>query len=207
MRRKEFYITDKEDIESLLASATYGVLGLIDDEGYPYTVPLNFVYHDEAIYAHGAATPKSKKIKAITLNNKASFTVVQEYSVIPSYFSGSELACPASQCFKSVFIRGDVLLVDDMDEKIASLSALMEKLQPTGGYEPITMAIGEYAKELKATAVIKLIPDTLTAKFKFGQARKPEIFEKVISELEKRGEPIDMETAMMMRKYYPDKNK
>ena len=204
MRRKEFYITDKEDIEGLLASSTYGVLGLIDDEGFPYTVPLNFVYHDGAIYAHGAITQNSKKIKSIKANNKASFTAVQEYSLLPSYFTGSELACPATQFFKSVFIRGNVELVSDADEKIASLSALMQKLQPEGHYKPITAANEEYAKELNATAVIKLAPNTLTAKFKFGQNQKPEAFEKLISELTNRGDIIDKETIRMMKKYYPN---
>lgn len=204
MRRKEFYITDNEDIEGLLASSTYGVLGLIDDDGYPYTVPLNFVYHDEAIYAHGATTQNSKKIKAVKTNNKASFTVVQEYSLIPSYFTGSELACPATQFFKSVFIRGKVELVDNTDEKIVSLSALMRKLQPDGNYKPIISANEEYSKELNATAVIKLVPDTLTAKFKFGQNQKPEIFDKLVAELEKRGDIIDKETVRMMKKYYPN---
>lgn len=203
MRRKEFYITDKEDIEGLLASSTYGVLGLIDDEGFPYTVPLNFVYHDGAIYAHGATTQNSKKIKAIKTNGKASFSVIQEYSLLPSYFTGSELACPATQFFKSVFVRGKVELVDDTDEKIASLSALMEKLQPEGRYEPITAANEKYAKELNATAVIKLIPDTLTAKFKFGQNQKPEAFKKLVAELTNRGDIIDNETVKMMKKYYP----
>jgi nitroimidazol reductase NimA-like FMN-containing flavoprotein (pyridoxamine 5'-phosphate oxidase superfamily) len=203
MRRKEFYITDKEDIEGLLASSTYGVLGLIDDEGYPYTVPLNFVYHDGAIYAHGATTQNSKKIKAIKASNKASFSVIQEYSLLPSYFTGSELACPATQFFKSIFIRGNVELVDNIDEKVASLSSLMQKLQPEGNYKTITAANEEYAKELNATAVIKLVPDTLTAKFKFGQNQKPEVFEKLVAELIKRADIIDKETVRMMKKYYP----
>jgi nitroimidazol reductase NimA-like FMN-containing flavoprotein (pyridoxamine 5'-phosphate oxidase superfamily) len=204
MRRKEFYITDKEDIEGLLASSTYGVLGLIDDEGFPYTVPLNFVYHDGAVYCHGATTQNSKKIKSIKANNKASFTVVQEYSLLPSYFTGSELACPATQFFKSVFVRGNVELVSDTDEKIASLSALMQKLQPEGNHQPITAKNEEYAKELNATAVIKLIPNTLTAKFKFGQNQKPEAFEKLVAELNRRGDIIDKETVRMMKKYYPN---
>ncbi len=203
MRRKEFYITDKEDVEELLASSTYGVLGLIDDEGYPYTVPLNFVYHRGAIYAHGATTQNSKKIKAVKTNRKASFTVVQEYSLLPSYFTGSKLACPATQFFKSVFIRGNVELVDNIDEKIASLSALMRKLQPEGRYEAINAANEEYAKELNATAVIKLVPDTLSAKFKFGQNQKPEAFKKLVAELTDRGDIMDKETIRMMKKYYP----
>ncbi len=203
MRRKEFHITYNADIQEVLNSINYGVLGLIDEEGYPYTVPLNFVYHDGAIYAHGATTQNSKKIKSIKANNKASFTAVQEYSLLPSYFTGSELACPATQFFKSVFVRGKVELVDDADEKIAVLSAMMRKLQPTGRYEPITAANEEYTKELNATALIKLVPNIFTAKFKFGQNQKPEAFERLIAELEKRGDIIDKETVRMMKKYYP----
>ena len=35
-------------------NGTSGVLAVAGDDGYPYTVPLSYVYHDSKIYFHAA---------------------------------------------------------------------------------------------------------------------------------------------------------
>ena len=42
MRRKNQQMSEEEAI-NILTSLSYGVLGLVGDGGYPYTVPLNYV--------------------------------------------------------------------------------------------------------------------------------------------------------------------
>jgi len=51
MRRCNQYIP-QEEVEQILNSATSGVLNLIGDDGYPYGVPLSFVYLDGKIVFH-----------------------------------------------------------------------------------------------------------------------------------------------------------
>ena len=55
LRRKKNAITD-EAAKELLKESRRGILAVIGDEGYPYAVPVNYLY-DEAnlkIYFHGA---------------------------------------------------------------------------------------------------------------------------------------------------------
>ena len=206
MRRKEFEITDEKEISELLHFAGYAILGLIDPDGDPYTVPLNFAYLNGSIYFHCAAARNDMKIKCISLNDRASLSVIQEFSFIPSYFSDSMMACNAGQFFKSIFMKGNISVVNDKKEVVIALEALMQKYQPESGYEPISETHPEYRKELNATNVLKFFPDTITAKFKFGQNLKDEDFQKRLASLEARGNPIDLDTIRMMKRYRNYKN-
>ena len=53
MRRFKQQMTNEECI-ALLRKAPRGVLAVLGDGGYPYTVPLDFVYDDGKIYFHCA---------------------------------------------------------------------------------------------------------------------------------------------------------
>ena len=60
----------------ILKTEKRGVLALNGDGGYPYTVPLSFVYEDGKIYFHSAV--EGHKIDAITKDSRASFCVLCE---------------------------------------------------------------------------------------------------------------------------------
>jgi nitroimidazol reductase NimA-like FMN-containing flavoprotein (pyridoxamine 5'-phosphate oxidase superfamily) len=190
-----FEIKDRSIINELLDSTEYGTLAVsYNDE--PYAVPVNFVRIDDDIYFHGALS--NKKMKILALNPKVSFSVVQNYSLIASFFSSTEgLACPATQFFKSVSIDGVTKLVESREEKALVFEALMKKLQPEGGYKPFSDA--EYDTAIKATAVIKIVPSSLRCKFKFGQHVTKERFDMILAHLEKRDTEIDKETVKMMK--------
>ncbi len=53
MRRKEKELA-KEEVVKILLEGEYGILATIGENNYPYTTPLNYVYHNNAIYLHGA---------------------------------------------------------------------------------------------------------------------------------------------------------
>ena len=85
MRRIRQQISQEECIE-ILQRATSGVLGLHGDDGYPYTVPVSFVWQEGGtglgiIGFHCAKT--GHKIDAIRRNNKVSFTVIDRVEVMP----------------------------------------------------------------------------------------------------------------------------
>lgn len=71
----------KEECEEILKNATSGVLGVHGDDGYPYTVPVSFVYEDGKIFFHGAKT--GHKTDAIRRNEKVSFCVIAQDRVMP----------------------------------------------------------------------------------------------------------------------------
>jgi nitroimidazol reductase NimA-like FMN-containing flavoprotein (pyridoxamine 5'-phosphate oxidase superfamily) len=190
-----FEMKDKKLIETFLKSVEYGTLAICIDNR-PYSVPLNFVNIDDVFYFHGAK--RGKKIDILKQNMQASFSVVKSYSMIQSYFSSiEELACPATQFFKSVIADGTITFVDSREEKVMVMSALMQKLQPEDGYKPLSEGI--YKKALDATMVYKLEAKELCAKFKFGQHLTQDRFDMILEHLEKRGNDVDAKTSVVMQ--------
>ena len=53
MRRKRQLLSDEESI-GVLQKATAGTLALLGDNGYPYAVPISYVYHERKLYFHSA---------------------------------------------------------------------------------------------------------------------------------------------------------
>ena len=74
MRRKKNEISP-EAAKQLLQHARRGVLAVNGDDGYPYAIPINYLY-DEAhqkIYFHGARA--GHKVDALRTSDKVCFTV------------------------------------------------------------------------------------------------------------------------------------
>lgn len=195
---------EQAEIESFLSEASFGFLGTVDENGMPHVTPLNFVYHNGSIYFHGSRS--GAKMRELETNPNVSFAVAKEYALIPSYFSDPRMACGASSFFKSIHIRGTAHLVEDLEEKAKALSSIMNKLQPEGGYDPVTSAEPRYQAALKAVAVVKIEVRELTAKFKFGQHLKEENRNRIIDGLVKRGKAGDLETAELIKRYTPSNN-
>ncbi len=194
-----FEIKDSVIINSVLDRVEYGTLALSVDN-VPYAVPVNFVRIEDTIYFHGALS--NKKMKILAKNPRVSFSVVEEYALIASFFSSTEgLACPATQFFKSVSIEGNVEIVEARDEKAMMFEALMQKLQPEGGYKPFSDEA--YDKAIKSTVVMKIIPTEIRAKFKLGQHLDDQRFTMIVKHLEERGTEVDRETVALMREFRP----
>ncbi|WP_270171118.1 pyridoxamine 5'-phosphate oxidase family protein [Paenibacillus sp. SYP-B4298] len=202
MRRKEFDMSEQaEQIEAFLQEMSFGVLGTNGSDGWPELTPLNFVFANGVIYFHGSIA--GRKMKNLKADEHVTFSVAKEYAIIPSYFSGAELACPATAFFKSVVIKGIARPVSDLEEKAEALGAFMRKLQPEGGYAPLDASDPDYIGNLKSTSVVRIDIQELTAKYKFGQNMKTEKWDKVADSLCRRNEGMDNETVAMMRSLCP----
>lgn len=192
-----FEITDKKLIAEVLDTAEYGVLALCGEK--PYAVPVNFVYFEGAIYFHGS--PKGKKMGMLKENNNVSFNVTTDAAIIPSDFSStSGLACRASTFYKSVIIDGETEIIGDPQVLRQVFSALMEKLQPDGGYHPLESS--DYDKMLNAISMVKINIKQLSAKFLIGQHLDQERFQMTIDNLEKRGSETDLQTVKLMKQFH-----
>jgi len=195
--KKAFEITDQELITEILQTAEYGVLALSGKQ--PYAVPVNFVYLEGDLYFHGSL--KGKKMTLLRENNRVSFNVTTDATIIPSYFSSSEnLACPASSFFKSIIIDGHADIVENRGEVAKVFLAMMKKLQPEGKYT--SFESNEYDPHFKALSVVKIKTQEISAKFKMGQNLNQERFQMIIEHLQRRGRKIDRLTANSMKKFY-----
>lgn len=101
MRRPK-QLLSKEDTEAVFERGTSGVLSVNGLDGYPYSVPVNYVYTDGHIYIHTGLT--GYKVEAIKANNLVSFCVIDRDTIIPeeltSYFRS------AVAFGKAVFLEG-----------------------------------------------------------------------------------------------------
>lgn len=75
MRRKKQQLTQEECV-SLLETLPRGVLAVLGDDDYPYTVPMDFVYENGKLFFHCAQT--GHKLDAIARHDKVSFCVMDE---------------------------------------------------------------------------------------------------------------------------------
>ena len=193
--KPQFEIKDKNIINDILVNAEYGTLALCEDN-IPYSVPVNFVNIEENIYFHGSQN--GRKAEMMSKNPLCSFSVVEPYSLIQSYFSSLEgLACPATHFFRSVSIQGKIEIVSDYDEKVLALELLMKKLQKEGKYKPMGDEV--YQKTINITQVYKIVSLDIKGKVKLGQHLPQERFDMILEHLELRGNEIDKLTIKEMR--------
>lgn len=84
MRRKDRAISQEMAIH-ILEEGEFGVLSTCGKDGWPYGVPLSYVYREGKLYFHGAAT--GHKLDNLRYCPKASFTVTAHTHVLQERFS------------------------------------------------------------------------------------------------------------------------
>ena len=147
MRRADRQAND-EQAKLILEKAEYGVLSTLSENGYPYGVPISYVYVDDCIYLHSAKT--GHKLDNISANDKVSFCVVSQKESIPEKFSTS---------YQSVVYFGQASQIEG-EEKKAALLALIKKYAP-GHIESGT----EYVNNaMEKTIVVKIVCEHMTGK-------------------------------------------
>jgi len=87
MRRCKQQLTDEES-KNILSKMTSGVLALQGNNGYPYTVPISYIFHEDKLYFHSAIS--GHKIEAIRNCNKASFCVIAQDDIIAEKYSPTQ---------------------------------------------------------------------------------------------------------------------
>lgn len=118
MRRIKQQLT-QEECEKILERGRTGVLAVLGDDGYPYTVPINYYYTDGKIYLHCAKS--GHKLDAIRSNPKVSFCVVERDDILQEKFT---------TLFKSAVAFGKAEILTDKEEMRSSVTALAEKYCP-----------------------------------------------------------------------------
>lgn len=150
MRREDRKINNDEAVE-ILKNNTYGVLSTVNEAGYPYGVPISYVFFDDSIYFHCAV--KGHKVDNILSNNKVSFCVVGQTKILPKEFSTN---------YESVIVFGKAIEVYD-NEKNKALLEIINKYSA----EYIEQGKEYIERASKAVKVIKISIEHMT-----GKARK-----------------------------------
>lgn len=118
MRRKRQALS-MEEIAAVLNRGTAGVLALSGDDGYPYAVPISYVFDGDKIYFHCARA--GHKLDAIRRNAKASFCVVDQDQIVPEEYT---------TYFRSVIVFGAIRVMEDEVGKRSAIEKLAVKYAP-----------------------------------------------------------------------------
>ena len=156
IRRIRQTMSEEEGIE-ILKNGTVGVLALLGDDGYPYSVPINYVYHDHKLYFHSAVS--GHKIDAIQKYNKASFCVIAKDDVVPEKYT---------TFFTSAICFGKIRILENLDEVRKTIELLAIKYHPTDSVQGREYEINRFwnkfvmieleIEHLSAKRAIELVP-------------------------------------------------
>lgn len=149
MRRKK-QLLSQEETAAVLARGSSGVLALAGENGYPYAVPLSYVYDGGRLYFHCARS--GHKLDAIRRCEKASFCVIDQDQIVPEEYTSY---------FRSVIAFGRVRILEDEGEKRAAIEKLALKYAPDSTVEDRKRVI---QKEWEPLCMLEMELDHVTGK-------------------------------------------
>lgn len=147
LRRTKQQISEA-DVLRVLEENPSGTLAVIGDDGYPYQVPLNYVYMNGTFYMHGAL--EGHKIDAVKNSDKATFCVVDKDEVLSEAYT---------TLYRSVVAFGRPRIVESEEEAYDAMMAFCLKFNPS-----VEGAKATIESEMPDTAVIAVDVEHMTGK-------------------------------------------
>ena len=120
VRKKKNEIS-QDEAKNLLRSSRRGVLAVNGDEGYPYAIPINYLYDEEnnKIIFHGAKA--GHKVDSVKKNDKICFTVFGNETFTEENWA---------PYLQSVVVFGRCHLVENRDDIISLVKKFALKYYP-----------------------------------------------------------------------------
>ena len=120
VRKKKNEIS-QDEAKNLLCSSRRGVLAVNGDDGYPYAIPINYLYDEEnnKIIFHGAKA--GHKVDSIKKNDKICFTVFGNETIMEENWA---------PYLQSVVVFGRCHLVENRDDIISLVKKFALKYYP-----------------------------------------------------------------------------
>ena len=149
VRKKKNEIS-AEAAKTLLCHARRGVLAVQGDDGYPYAIPVNYLYDESArkIYFHGARA--GHKVDALRACDKVCFTVLSDEIILDE---------PWAPYMQSAVVFGRCRLLESGPEALALIKRLAMKYYPDE-----RLAEEEIASSGKAVQMYEITIEHLSGK-------------------------------------------
>ncbi len=116
-------------LDEIIRKCTFCTVGMVDPEGKPYILPMNFGYADGVVYLHSA--PEGKKVDILRNNNQVCINFSADLELRHQH---EDMACSYSMRYRSVLLYGRVDFIDDPDEKRKILDILMRQYSNRSGF-------------------------------------------------------------------------
>jgi nitroimidazol reductase NimA-like FMN-containing flavoprotein (pyridoxamine 5'-phosphate oxidase superfamily) len=111
-----------DEIRSIINKCEVGYLGMMDETGKPYVIPLNFGFANDTIYLH--SSKKGKKIDLLKNNPMVCIAFSTDHLL---RYQDEDIACSWSMKYRSVLVFGKVEFIDDFDERTEAMNTIMKK--------------------------------------------------------------------------------
>jgi len=156
LREPHRAVYDREAIYKILDEGFVCHVGFSAD-GQTYVIPTMYARLGQAIYFHGSAASRMLRGVASGLNVCLTVTLADGLVLARSVFNHS-------MNYRSVVALGNAAVVDEPTEKLEALRAFTEKILP-GRWSDARLP---NEKELKATSVLRLPLNEVSAKVRVG---------------------------------------
>ncbi len=117
---KTISIDNKTEIESIINSCKHCIVSTASPDGMPYSVPMNFAYHEGEVILHSA--PEGTHIENIKQNNNVCIVFCTDGTLV---YQHKEVACSYRMRARSVLCFGKVNFVETTEAKILVMNKLM----------------------------------------------------------------------------------
>jgi len=156
VREAQRAVYDRESIYRILDEGLVCHVGFTVD-GQTYVIPTMYARVGDAVYFHGSAASRMLRGLASGLNVCVTVTLADGLVLARSVFNHS-------MNYRSVVALGSASVVDQPDEKLLALQAFTEKILPGRWGD----ARRPNERELKATSILRLALDEVSAKVREG---------------------------------------
>lgn len=116
------WIENKQEQEQIIKECDSCALSMVDTNGKPYVVMMNFGYKDGVIYFHG--DPKGRKMDILRQNPDVCITMSTGHSL---YHQNENVACSYGMNYKSIIADGKIEFIEDFNEKVEALNLVMKQ--------------------------------------------------------------------------------
>lgn len=113
-------IISRTENEAVIRKCQTCNIAMVDMEGKPYVIPMNFGYANDHVYFHGSA--KGKKVDILKNQSDVCIAFSTDHEL---RYVTEEVACSWSMRYRSVLVYGKALFVDDPKEKVDILNIIM----------------------------------------------------------------------------------
>ena len=141
----------QEDYDAIIAKCQVCHVSMVDADGFPYVVPMNFGYTDGNIILHGAEN--GKKMTILRSNPNVCVAFSTDYVL---RYQNEEVACSWGMKYRSVIVYGKIEFITEDNAKIDALNVVMKHY--AGREFPYNMPA------IREVCVFKVIPDRFSCR-------------------------------------------
>jgi uncharacterized protein len=113
-------IISRTENEAVIRKCQTCTIAMVDPEGKPYVIPMNFGFDGEFVYFHGSAS--GKKADVLKKNQDVCICFSTDHEL---RYVNEEVACSWSMRYRSVLVYGKAEFIEDTEEKIRCLNVVM----------------------------------------------------------------------------------